>query len=63
MFAWVTDIQTKNPIEQNLYHICKSQDVLDHWRYKLNKWTFEDFKQVNFKFTLHLLMDYLSRHI
>ena len=30
MSAWVTDKKTKNPNEKNLYHICKSQDVLDH---------------------------------
>ena len=30
MSSWVTDMKTKNSNEKNLYHICKSLDVLDH---------------------------------
>ena len=48
MSAWVTDMKTKKPNYKNLYNICKSQDVLDHWRYKLNEWSFEDFQHVDF---------------
>ena len=63
MSFWVTDMKTKNPNKKNLYHICKSLDVLDHWRYELNTWTFENLKHVDFKSTLNLLMDDLSKHI
>ena len=60
--AWVTDLKMKILDEKNPYHISKTQDILDHWRYELNNWTFGDFKPVDIKSTWHFLEDDLSEH-
>ena len=49
--------------DKNQHHICQTQDILDDWRYELNKWTPGDLKPVYIKFTWHFLMDDLSWHI